>query len=173
MTAAFPPREAVLRDGRTVRLRALLPSDEEELLQAFDRLGPDARYMRFMVAVGNPDVTRLRSVLASFPAKGFAIGAIVPAPGGIDIVGTASFMVLPGGKDCEFALSITGEWTGAGLGRILMEALVKAARGRGLDRMHGYVLARNQPMLGLAARLGFEAAPDPDDASLRVVTLAL
>jgi acetyltransferase len=173
VTTVFAPRVAALRDGRKVRLRALLPSDEQELLDAFERLGADARYMRFLVAVREPNVERLRAVLASFPEKGFAIGATVPAPDGIDIVGTASFMLAPAGKDCEFAVSVTGEWAGAGLGRVLLEAVIKAARGRGLARMHGYVLARNKPMLKLAASLGFESATDPDDRSLRIVTLAL
>jgi acetyltransferase len=173
MVTVFAPRVVVLRDGRKVRLRALLPSDEQEILDAFDRLGADARYMRFMVAIREPNVERLRAVLASFPEKGFAIGATVPAPDGIDIVGTASFMLAPAGKDCEFAVSVVGQWAGAGLGKVLLEAVIKAARGRGLARMHGYVLARNKPMLGLAARLGFESAADPDDRSLRIVTLAL
>ena len=172
MAPAFQPRDVRLRDGREVRLRALLPSDEEELLEAFDRLDAEARHMRFMAAIREPDVGRLRAVLASFPEKGFAIGATVRAPGGIDIVGTASFMLAPR-KDCEFAVSVIDGWEGAGLGRILMETVIKSARGRGLARMHGFVLANNQPMLRLAARLGFEAAPDPDDPTLRVVTLAL
>jgi RimJ/RimL family protein N-acetyltransferase len=173
VNTVFAPRVMVLRDGRKVRLRVLLPSDEEELLQAFDRLGPEARYMRFMVAIREPNVERLRTLLASFPEKGFAIGATVPAPDGIDIVGTASFMLVPAGKDCEFAVSVISGWAGAGLGGILLAAVIKAARGRGLARMHGYILASNQPMLKLAARLGFESAPDPDDRSLRIVTLAL
>jgi hypothetical protein len=35
--------------------------------------------------------------------------------------------------------------------------------------MEGFLLARNQPMLSLAARLGFSIMPDPnDDASVRI-----
>ena len=49
--AAFEPRDFTLRDGRAVRVRAVLPSDEEEILQAFDRLDAEARYMRFMASV--------------------------------------------------------------------------------------------------------------------------
>ena len=158
----------MLRDGRAVRLRELGPNDEAELLQAFDRLGADERYMRFMAPIREPNVQRLRAVLASFPQAGSAIGAIVAAPDGIDIAGTASFMI--DGRDCEFAISITDGWAGAGLGRVLMEALIDAARARGLARMQGYVLATNQPMLRLAARLGFESAPDPGDYAVRRVT---
>jgi acetyltransferase len=170
--AAFEPRDLTLRDGRTVRVRALLPSDEEEVLQAFDRLGPEARYMRFMSSVKHANVPRLRAVLASFPGKGLAIAATVPASDGIDIVGTASF-VVEDAHGCEFAISILERWSGAGLGRRLLECLVEAARARGLARMRGFVLASNRPMLALAARVGFRAQADPDDPGVRIVTLEL
>ena len=39
--------------------------------------------------------------------------------------------------------------------------------------MYGYELAQNQPMLKLAARLGFSIAPDPDDAAVRICRLRL
>ena len=156
-----------------MRVRAVLPTDEEELLQAFDRLGNEARYMRFMSSIRHANVERLRAVLASFPEKGFAIAATVPAEDGIDIVGTASFVIAGDEGGCEFAISVLGEWAGAGLGGKLMEALIDVARRRGLAQMHGFVLAANQPMLGLAARLGFKVKADPEDFSVRRVTLAL
>jgi acetyltransferase len=170
--AEFQPREIALRDGRTVHVRALLPTDDEEILQAFDRIGPEARYMRFMTTLKEVKIERVRSALAKFPAKGVAIAATVPAPDGLDIVGTASF-VIDGADSCEFAISILEAWGGAGLGRKMMEALIDAARKRGLARMHGYVLAENRPMLRLAERVGFKAKTDPGDFTVKVVTLAL
>ena len=163
--STFEPLEVALRNGRTVRLRAVERSDEEELLQAFDRLGAEARYMRFMHAVREANVPRLRKVLDSFPEKGLAIAATVPSEDGIDIVGSASFVLGNGGDDCEFAVTVADGWAGAGLGRALMEALVDAARRRSLKEMVGFVLADNAPMLRLAARLGFAVGRDPDDFS--------
>lgn len=172
-TFAFETRDARLRDGRQVHIRPLVPADEDELLQAFHRLGAEARYMRFMVAVRSPDVKRLREVLQSFPARGCAIAATVPARDGIDIVGAASCMLLPGDTSCEFAITIVPDWGGAGLGRILMETIVAAARARGIQVMRGYILSRNAPMLRLAQRLGFATRRDPDDPSVKIATLDL
>jgi RimJ/RimL family protein N-acetyltransferase len=173
LQTTFEPREVPLRDGRTVRVRPILPTDEDELLQAFDRMKPEARYMRFMSSIRHANVDRLHKVLASFPEKGFAVGATIPAPDGIDIVGTASFMVEGDGGSCEFAISIMEEWGGVGLGRRLMEELIGVARRRGLARMRGFVLAINQPMLRLASRLGFKVSADPEDLSIRIVSLEL
>ena len=173
MAAGFDPVDAVLRDGRAVHVRAIQPSDEEELLQAFDRLGADSRYMRFMHAVREANVPRLRQVLGSFPDKGLAIAATVPAADGIDIVGSATFVTGPRADECEFAISVVDDWAGAGLGRVLMTALVGAARKRGLREMTGIVLAENSPMLLLAGRLGFAVRRDPDDFSQCICRLDL
>ena len=173
MPARFEPTDIALRNGRTVRLRAIGPADEEELLQAFDRLGAEARYMRFMHSVREANVPRLREVLDSFPEKGYAIAATVPAEDGIDIVGSASFMIGARGDDCEFAVTVIDGWAGAGLGRVLMTALIDAARGRGLREMTGFVLAGNEPMLRLAGRLGFAVRRDPDDFSQCICRLDL
>lgn len=162
-----------LRDGRVVHLRPILASDEAELLQAFDRLSPEARYMRFMRVVKAPNPERLRQTLANFPKGGDAIVATVPAADGIDIVGSATFMILDDDASCEFAISVASRYGGAGLGRALMRLIIDAARQRGLKQMEGFILASNQPMLGLARRMGFTVAADPEDASVRICRLPL
>ncbi len=92
-TPASPNSTSRLRNGRSVHIRLMRQSDEAELLQAFDRLSPDARYMRFMRPVREPNVDRLRKALASFPESGIGIVATVPAADGIDIVGSAICMI--------------------------------------------------------------------------------
>ena len=165
--------DATLRDGRVVHMRPMQKSDEAELLQAFDRLSPDARYMRFMRAVREPDLERLHKTLASFPESGDAIVATVPADDGIDIVGSAMFAILSDARTCEFAIDVAGDFGGAGLGSTLMKALIDTASRRGLKEMEGFVLAANQPMQRLAARMGFTASRDPDDATVRIYRLQL
>jgi acetyltransferase len=75
--------------------------------------------------------------------------------------------------NCEFAISVTDAYAAGGLGRLLMGALIDAAKRRGLQAMEGFVLAANTPMLRLATRLGFAVAPDPDDWSIRICRLDL
>lgn len=165
--------EAVLRDGRTVRIRPMRADDEAELLQAFERLGPDARYMRFMRAVRQPNLARLRRVLADLGSNVTGVVATVPAADGFDIVGSAVLVTGQPPGPAEFATSVLGDWAGAGLGRVLLVALIDGARERGLAEIDGFVLASNQPMLKLAARLGFSIARDPEDATVRVCRLSL
>lgn len=171
--ASFTEFDTTLRDGRKVHVRAMCPADEAELVQAFGRMSEDARYMRFMRSVREPNLVRLRAALASFPDHGFGIVATVPAADGIDIVGSAIFVIGDDRTRCEFAITVGSAFGGAGLARTLLTTLVDLARKRGLKEMEGFVLAENQSMLGLARRLGFTIGVDPDDRAIRICRLAL
>jgi acetyltransferase len=171
--AHFQDLDATLRDGRSVHIRSMRPDDEAELLQMFERTSAQARYMRFMRPVREPNLDRVRRLLVSFPGEGQGLVATVPAADGIDIVGSAMFIVLPDRQRCEFATTVGAAFAGAGLARTLMSLLIDAARRRGLKEMEGFVLAENQSMLGLARRLGFTITTDPDDRALRICRLPL
>jgi len=160
--------DIALRDGRVVHVRASCPADEAELLQAFERMSNEARYMRFMRAVREPNLDRLRRALASFPKHGIGIVATVPAADGIDIVGSAIAVFGSDRTGCEFAITVAASFNGAGLATALMTRLIDEAKRRGMREMEGFVLSENQPMLRLAKRLGFGIKVDPDDATVRV-----
>ena len=165
--------DITVRDGRAVHIRAIRLEDEAEFLQAFERLSAEARYMRFMRVVGEPDMERLRALLASFPKDGIGLVATVPATDGIDIVGSAIAVFSEDRTSCEFATTVAAAFGGVGLATALMTALIDEARRRGLQTMEGFVLAENQPMLRLARRLGFSVAPELGDATVCVCRLRL
>ena len=171
--AGIVPHDITLRDGRTVHLRAVTPADEAEVLQAFERMSDEARYMRFMRVVRTPDLQRLREVLASFPEAGIGLVATVPASDGLDIVGSAVAVFSADRSSCEFAVNVAAGFGGVGLATLLMTALIDEARRRGLKEMEGFVLSQNHGMLAVAKRLGFRIAYEPGDASVRVCRLAL
>jgi hypothetical protein len=147
---SFNDTDVVLRDGRAVHLRAMHCSDEGELLQFFERLDPETRYMRFMHVVRKPDVKRLRRVLAFIPERGTGIVATIPADDGIDIVGGSSLMIGQGSRELRIRghrhrrIRSNRPWG------TLMSALIAAAKARGLVEMEGFVLRANTAMLRLA-----------------------
>jgi acetyltransferase len=173
MDPGFTELDVTLRDGRVVHLRTMRTQDEAELLQTFDRMSDDARYMRFMRVVREPNLERLRKVLGSFPESGIGLVATVPAADGVDIVGSAIAVIESEAGTCEFAINVDSKFGGTGLATELMKKLIDAAKKRGLQVMEGFVLAENQSMLRLARRLGFSIAPDPDDRAIRICRLQL
>jgi len=160
--------DATLRDGRIVHIRAFRQDDENEMLQAFERMGPDARYMRFMRAVNEPNLDRFRTVVGSFPENGIGLVATIPAADGIDIVGTAMAVFASDRENCEFATSVASSFGGVGLGTALLRAVIDEATHRGINEMEGFVLTQNKPMLQLARGLGFKITREPGNASVSI-----
>src|SRR5690606_16382144 len=73
----------------------------------------------------------------------------------------------PGGDgDADFALVVADGWQGVGLGSELMRRMARAARSRGLARLHGEVLSTNTPMLDLLRRFGARLRTRPGEARL-------
>jgi acetyltransferase len=87
-------------------------------------------------------------------------------------VGGARYIVDDHGS-CEFALAIADEWQRVGLASQLLRALIAHARERRLQSIYGYVLATNESMLQLAARLGFEITASDEGPTVRLVRLEL
>ena len=54
---------------------------------------------------------------------------------------------------------------GRGLGRHLLDCLLRQAGARSIDIVYGDVLAQNKPMLALARSLGFKVKLSLEDAS--------
>jgi GNAT superfamily N-acetyltransferase len=165
----FPPVALQLRDGRRVTVRSVRPEDREEIQAAIKRLSPESRYTRFMSPL--QELSRYMLDRAVSPAPGrelqlVAVSGEKPRPA---IVAGARYSAGAGSRDCEFALAVADEWQGVGLARQLLEALIDAARARGFERMEGYILASNAPMLGLAKRLGFRQVESPEGPTVRLV----
>ncbi len=90
-----------------------------------------------------------------------------------ELIGVARYLLNPDRDSCEYAIAIGDRYQRQGLGSTLMRALIAEARVRGLKRMEGYVMSINAPMLRLMRSLGFEVGRDPDDESMKLVTLTL
>ena len=127
----------------------------------------DARYMRFMHTVREPNLERVRKVLASFPESGLGIVATVPAADGIDIVGTAMFVIGGDPATCEFAITIAADYGGAGLGARCDRAHRRGETAR-TEGDGGLRAGGEQADAAARARVGFSVARDPDDAAVRL-----
>jgi acetyltransferase len=83
-------------------------------------------------------------------------------------LGVARYVMNPDGDSCEFALVVADRWQNRGIGSRLMNALIEAARERGIERMEGEILANNQNMLKLTKNLGFSLHTSTEDAGIKV-----
>jgi acetyltransferase len=155
-----------LRDGRRVRVRSIRPADASMDRAFFAGLSEHSRYMRFMQHLAELTPRLVQQFTNIDDTREMALVALDDASGDEAIVGIARYVAETEqeGGSAEFAIVIADSWQRNGLGRALMELLVDGARGRGLRKLTGNVLAVNASMRALAEAVGFAMHADPDDA---------
>ncbi len=165
----FQPLAVRLRDGSEVTVRAIRPEDADRLQAAIRSLSAESRYSRFFAPLR--ELPRQLLERATHPdAQGdFQLVAVVGSGSEERIIAGARYASTATAGECEFAVAVVDAWHGRGLARLLLEALMGAARARGFARMEGYVLATNVAMLGLAKRLGFIAGKSPEGPTVSLV----
>jgi acetyltransferase len=89
-----------------------------------------------------------------------------------EIVGDARARADPFGARSEFAIVVRSDLQRLGLGRLLLEKVIRCCRARNVRLLYGLVGPSNAGMLGLARRLGFEVDHVPR-GTIAVVSLEL
>ncbi len=173
-------REAVFPDGQPYTIRPIRPEDAQPLQDFTRQLSAHTRYMRFISAMRELSPRMLTRYTQLDYDRELAVVATVRQPDPVNleqlreiIIGVARYLRNADGVSAEYALVLSDDWQGRGLGSQLMDTIIAAARHQGLQRLEGFVLANNTPMHKLMRRLGFRNDPDPEDPSMRRVWLDL
>jgi len=162
--------ERRLADGRTVVIRPIREDDEPAARRFFAALSGDSRYMRFQKWVEALGDKLLHFFTHIDYDRHMAFVCASRTAEGEELVGEARYVANPDGASCEFAVVIADAWHKTGIAGLLMEALISAARERGMKTMEGLVLRENSDMLRFVRALGFEAHHEPmEPAMARVV----
>ena len=150
-----PSTTVSLRDGTSVRVRPLTPSDRDQLVRGFEGLSETARYQRFFTAVTRLTASQLRYLTNLDQVNHFAWGAETMDGDGVAI---ARYVRISGDL-AEAAFTIADNYQGLGLGSFLLRALAAIASDNGIDRLEMTMLADNLAMARLARSAGAEFNP--------------
>lgn len=176
MAADYPAHlvhEHRLRGGRTVTIRPIRASDAPEEREFLDHLSPESWYRRFHKFVAAPS-DKLVHFFTDIDYERHMAFVCVTREGGTEkLVGEARYVANPDGRSCDFGIVIADDWRRSGIAGLLMDALIRAARERGFERMEGLVLANNVAMLRFARALGFEVRPMSDDPATQLIVKRL
>ncbi|PTL84422.1 GNAT family N-acetyltransferase [Vitiosangium sp. GDMCC 1.1324] len=150
-----------LADGTEVELRLIQPEDAELLRQGFERLSARSRVGRFHGPKPRLLEHEVRYLTSVDGEQHLALGAVTRGPEGHEEgVGIARFIRLAHAPEvAEAAITVVDSAQGKGLGRILLERLVEAAREREVERFECRILPGNIAMFRLLDDL------TPDDTS--------
>jgi acetate---CoA ligase (ADP-forming) len=155
--------DVILRDGRTLRLRAPHEGDAEALLAFFSGLSQESLYRRFhgLPAVGpqlvepflEPDWTERGSLLGELDGE---------------VVALAGYVRLRDPATAEAAFVVADRLQGHGTGTRLLERLAALAADHGIARFVAEVLPDNGSMLNVFAAAGFETTRELDQGVVEV-----
>lgn len=160
----LPPwhEEFVLPNRRAILIRPVRPEDAAPLQGVFALLGPGEVRAGFCKGGSELDDATAAALTRPNPKVELILVGTEPLPPGEAMIeGLARARIVPGTRQAEYAILLGPHVAGLGLGRHLMQKLVKWARGRYLDRLYGDTPSHNAPMLELAASLGFRPSDEP------------
>ena len=143
-------QSVTLRNGASVRVRAIRPDDAPRLMALCRGLSPRTLYQRFFSfrrllpeearAFANVDYDRRMAVVAEVDDG--------PEP---ELVGVARYGPSDEGT-ADIGLVVADAWQGLGLGSLLLEEILHAGERRGIHEFSADVLTDNRRALRLLAR---------------------
>lgn len=149
-----PPVHALLSDGTTVCIRPVAPSDHDQLEGLYEEMSPENLRLRFFAA------SRRSAALAADRA------CAKPRPGyrallaetQDQVIGLAEYDTGDDKDSAEISIAVADGLHHRGVGTLLVEHLVSAARTDGITTFTADALSENHEVLRLFADLGLRIA---------------
>ncbi|MDH6221016.1 bifunctional GNAT family N-acetyltransferase/acetate--CoA ligase family protein [Streptomyces pseudovenezuelae] len=149
-TLSRPTVHALLSDGTTVCIRPVRPGDHEQLQGLYEEMSAENLRLRFFSA------SRRSAAMAADRA------AAPPRPGHRalmaeskdQVIGLAEYEVGDDAASAEMSIAVTDTLHHHGVGTLLIEHLVSAARADGITAFTADALSENHEVLRLFADLG-------------------
>jgi acyl-CoA synthetase (NDP forming)/GNAT superfamily N-acetyltransferase len=153
----------VLTDGGVARLRPIKPSDADLLVQFYDRVSPESKYLRFFAPY--PRLTA-RDV-ARFTQVDYVDRVAFILTLGQQMIGVGRYDRSED-DEAEVAFLVEDAHQGRGIAQLLLEHLADAARERGITKFVAEVLPQNRRMAQVFADAGYRVSKGIEDGVLMV-----
>jgi GNAT superfamily N-acetyltransferase len=164
--------EHQLHDGARVVLRPIRSSDIHELRRGFERLSERSRYLRFFTPLQHlPEgwAERLTDLDHRTHRAWVAYDPDADAaPPGLGVGVARLIEVADSPESAEAAVSVTDDYQGRGIGRVLLEVVTGTAVAAGYTTLITNILRENSRMLDLVRELGGSQNRIGDGASVRI-----
>jgi len=148
----------VLRDGRTIEIRALRPHDLQALMSALDRSSPLSIFRRFLGAKRHFTEQEISYFVNVDFVDHVALVALGDENGQPVVIGGGRYIVMPQTAKAEVAFAVVDQYQGQGIGAALMRHLVILARNAGVEEFVADVLSSNTAMLKLFENSGLSVS---------------
>ena len=145
-----------LKNGVTVKIRAIRPADKAAVADAFSKLDPESVYTRFFQAKGSlSDQDLKRATEVDFDSV-VALVVTTESGGKETIIGGGRYLAfdLSGVRSAEIAFLVEEDYHGLGIAGRILKHLARIAREKGVSQFQAEVLPQNKAMLAVFSRSG-------------------
>ena len=153
MNAAKYAATVRLRNGASLQIRALLPSDRADMLAAVERFSKEALYRRFFAPKRSFSEREIEFFLNVDFVNHVALAAVLSGGGRQVIVGGARYIVSQPGS-AEVAFAVDDSHQKLGIATHLIAHLIGVAHAGAIKEFVAEVLPENVPMLKVFERCG-------------------
>lgn len=154
-----------LRSGTPITIRPIRPEDEPLMVKFHRTLSEDSvyfRYFGFLKLEQRTTHERLTRICFNDYDREIAIIGIrrLSERSTEEIIGIGRLIKVHGANEAEFALVVSDECQGQGLGTHFLKLLVEIGKNEGIDLIFGHILPENYTMQGVCKSLGFDVHYD-------------
>ena len=163
-----PPlfHDVIVVDGRSVTIRTMQPEDKEHEQRFHASLSRQSRYYRFHAAMKDLSADMLEHFThIDYPSE-MALVAMIGEGDDERQIAVARYTQLDAPETAEFAIVVTDEFKGKGIGTRLLLDLRSCAIAAGINTLKASVLSENRRMYTFCRKLGFEVEPHHNDYSI-------
>lgn len=147
------------KNKQEVLLRPILPEDEPLEKAMFDQLSEESIYYRFMGYV--PKISHdflVRYTQIDYDRE-MAIIALIDSkenPGVKEMIGVVRLVTDAWKEEAEYAIILSDQWQGQGLGSQMTDFIFEIARDMGIQKIVASVLKHNNRMIQIFEKRGFK-----------------
>ncbi|WP_426406970.1 N-acetyltransferase family protein [Bradyrhizobium ganzhouense] len=149
-------RHEKLRDGEMIKIRALRPGDELDMLAALEETSAQSLQRRFFVTKRHFSERERAFFMEPDFRNHVALVACTEGQGRNMIIGGGRYVMFEPGR-AETAFVVIDAWQGRGIGGLLTRHLIAIAREARLTELTAEVLSENAAMLRVLGKFGFES----------------
>jgi acetyltransferase len=157
-----------LKDKTPATIRPIKPEDEPLMVKFHETLSAESVYARYFSElkltqrVAHERLTRI--CFNDYDREIALVAELKPSPDDAPgkILGVGRLSKQPEVNEGEFAVLVSDEYHGQGLGTELLRRLIEIGRIEKLSRISGQVLAENHAMQHLCTKVGFKVVHDQE-----------
>ena len=152
-----------LKDGQHCLFRPILPEDEPQLRAFIAQVTKEDLYYRYFSEINEFTHEDLANMTQIDYDREMAIVAVRQRNGEDEIIGVTRAISDADNIDAEFSVLVRSDLKGLGMGRRLLEKMIRYTRDHGLQQLNGITMPHNTGMITLARKLNFRVDIQLDD----------